>query len=125
LPLLIRKKQADKSYSLQVAFPDLSLDQRACCGSSSAIGLLLSRRARLYTHLYLGIQSGIIVAVALMPHRDDWFSNLYIVLTLQAVLVLPSKIAFRWIGAFALMFITLLLYTRVLVVRADKDEASG
>jgi signal transduction histidine kinase len=78
----------------------------------SAFELLLSRQSRLYTHLYLGIQSGIIVTVALMPHRDDWFSNLYIVLTLQAALVLPSKIAFRWIGAFALMFIPLLLYTR-------------
>jgi signal transduction histidine kinase len=78
----------------------------------SAFEPLLSRRAKLYTHLYLGIQSGIIVAVALMPHRDDWFSNLYIVLTLQAAHVLPSKIAFRWIGAFALMFIPLLLYTR-------------
>jgi signal transduction histidine kinase len=78
----------------------------------SAFEPLLSRRAKLYTHLYLGIQSGIIVAVALMPRRDDWFSNLYIVLTLQAALVLPSKIAFRWIGAFALMFIPLLLYTR-------------
>jgi hypothetical protein len=86
---------------------------------------LLSRRARLYTHLYLGIQSGIIVTVALMPHRDDWFSNLYIVLTLQAALVLPSKTAFRWIGAFALMFIPLLLYTRGLVVWADKDQADG
>jgi signal transduction histidine kinase len=78
----------------------------------SAFELLLSRQSRLYTHLYLGIQSGIIVTVALMPHRDDWFSNLYIVLTLQAALVLPSKTAFRWIGAFALMFIPLLLYTR-------------
>jgi signal transduction histidine kinase len=78
----------------------------------SALEPLLSRRSRIYTHLYLGLQSGIIVAVALMPHRDDWFSNLYLVLTLQAAHVLTSKIAFRWIGAFALMFIPLLLYTR-------------
>lgn len=78
----------------------------------SALEPLLSRRSRLFTHLYLGIQSGITVAVALMPHRDDWFSNLYIVLTLQTAHVLPSKIAFRWIGGFALMFIPLLLYTR-------------
>jgi signal transduction histidine kinase len=78
----------------------------------SALEPLLSRRSRLYTHLYLGIQSGIIMTVALMPHRDDWFSNLYIVLTLQAAHVLPSKTAFRWIGGFALMFIPLLLYTR-------------
>jgi signal transduction histidine kinase len=78
----------------------------------SVLEPLLSRRSKLYTHLYLGIQSGIIVAVAMMPHRDDWFSNLYIVLTLQAAHVLPSKTAFRWIGAFALMFIPLLLYTR-------------
>jgi signal transduction histidine kinase len=78
----------------------------------SVLEPLLSRRARLCTHLYLGIQSGIIMAVALMPHHDDWFSNLYIALTLQAAFVLPSKTAFRWIGAFALMFIPLLLYTR-------------
>jgi signal transduction histidine kinase len=78
----------------------------------SALEPLLSRRSRLCTHLYLGIQSGIIVAVALMPHRDDWFSNLYIALTLQAAFVLPSRTAFRWIAAFALMFIPLLLYTR-------------
>jgi signal transduction histidine kinase len=81
----------------------------------SALEPLLSRRSRLFTHLYLGIQSGIAVAVALMPHRDDWFSNLYIVLTLQAAHVLTSKIAFRWISAFALMFIPLLLYTRGLI----------
>jgi signal transduction histidine kinase len=78
----------------------------------SALEPLLSRKSKLYTHLYLGIQSGIIVAVALMPHRDDWFSNLYIVLTLQAAHVLTSKTAFRWIAAFALMFIPLLLYTK-------------
>jgi signal transduction histidine kinase len=78
----------------------------------SAFEPLLSRRSKLYTHLYLGIQSGIIALVALMPHRDDWFSNLYIVLTLQAAHVLPSRTAFRWIGGFALMFIPLLLYTR-------------
>jgi len=39
----------------------------------SALEPLLSRKSRLCTHLYLGIQSGIILAVALMPHRDDWF----------------------------------------------------
>ena len=78
----------------------------------SALEPLLSRRSRLYTHLYLGIQSGIIVAVALMPHRDDWFSNLFIVLTLQAAHVLHSKTAFRWIAVFALIFIPLLLYTK-------------
>jgi signal transduction histidine kinase len=47
-----------------------------------------------------------------MPHHDDYFSNLYIVLALQAAYVLPSKTAFRWIGAFALMCIPLLLYSR-------------
>jgi signal transduction histidine kinase len=72
----------------------------------------LSRKSKLYTHLYLGIQSGIIVAIALMPHQDDYFSNLYITLTLQAAHVLPSKTAFRWIGAFVLMFTPLLFYTR-------------
>ena len=60
----------------------------------SVLEPLLSRRARLCTHLYLGIQSGIIVAVALMPHHDDYFSNLYIVLTLQAAYVLPK---YRWV----------------------------
>jgi signal transduction histidine kinase len=78
----------------------------------SVLEPLLSRRSRLYTHLYLGIQSGVIAAVALLPHHDDWFSNLYIALTLQAAYVLPSKTAFRWIGVFALMCIPLLLYTR-------------
>jgi signal transduction histidine kinase len=34
------------------------------------------------------------------------------VLTLQAAYVLTSKTTFRWIGAFALMFIPLLLYTK-------------
>ena len=81
----------------------------------SVLEPLLSRRSKLYTHLYLGIQSGIIVAVALMPHHDDWFSNLYIVLTLQAAHVLPSKTAFRWIGAFALTGALLLLYARGLI----------
>ena len=75
--------------------------QGAVIGLLSAFLLLsvlepfLSRRSKIYTHLYLGIQSGIIVAVALMPHHDDWFSNLYIVLTLQAAHVLSSKTAFR------------------------------
>jgi signal transduction histidine kinase len=81
----------------------------------SVLEPLLSRRSKIYTHLYLGIQSGIIVAVALMPHHDDWFSNLYIVLTLQAAHVLPSKTAFRWIGAFALTGALLLLYARGLI----------
>ena len=76
-----------------------------------ALEPLLSRRSKLYTHIYLAVQSALIVGMALLPERKDFFANLYITLAMQAAYVFPSRMAFRWISAFVLMCVPLLVCT--------------
>lgn len=71
--------------------------------------LWLSRRFPRLIHVYLGLQVALCVALAFLPQREDFFSNLFIVLALQAAVALPSRVAFRWIGVFALAGTALLL----------------
>ncbi|UCF98809.1 MAG: sensor histidine kinase [Spirochaetaceae bacterium] len=83
--------------------------------SSSFLALLalepwFSRRSRLFTHLYIGIQSGIVTTISLVPPHYDYFTNFYVTLALQAAHGLPGGIAFRWIGCFAVLGAASLLY---------------
>ncbi len=70
----------------------------------------LRDRSQLYTHIILAVQTGIVVILSLLPPRFDFFSTLFVTLALQAVHVFSGKIAFRWIGAFAVVGAVLLLY---------------
>jgi signal transduction histidine kinase len=70
---------------------------------------LLRDRSRLYTHLILAVQTGILGVLSLLPPRLDFFSTLSVTLALQAVYVFSGKTAFRWIGVFAVVVAVLLL----------------
>jgi signal transduction histidine kinase len=70
----------------------------------------LSRRSRLYTHLYLAVQTGIAVGLSLIPPKLDYFAILLIPPTLQAVHVLQPRIGFRWIGAFVIVMAAFMFY---------------
>ena len=70
----------------------------------------LRDRSQFYTHIILAVQTGIVVILSLLPPRFDFFSTLFVTLALQAVYVFSGKIAFRWIGAFAVVGAVLLLY---------------
>jgi signal transduction histidine kinase len=71
---------------------------------------LLRNRSQLHTHLILIIETGILVALALLPSRLDFYSTLSVAMALQAVYVFSGKTAFRWIGCLALVVAVLLLY---------------
>jgi len=71
---------------------------------------LLRDRSQLYTHLILVIETGILVVLALLPLRLDFYSTLSVTLALQAVYAFSGKTAFRWIGCLALVVAVLLLY---------------
>jgi signal transduction histidine kinase len=75
-----------------------------------AIQTWLRDRSRLYTHIILAVQTGIVVILSLLPPRLDFYSTLSVTLALQAVYVFSGKTAFRWIGALALVVAVLLLY---------------
>jgi len=70
----------------------------------------LRDRSQLYTHIILAVQTGILVILSLLPPRYDFYSTMFLTLALQAVYVFSGKIAFRWIGAFAMVGAVLLLY---------------
>ena len=68
-----------------------------------AIEPWLSRRSSLCTHLYLAVQTGIVVVLSLIPPELDYFGLLLIPLTLQAAHVLQPRVGFRWIGTFVVV----------------------
>ncbi len=75
-----------------------------------AIEPWLSRRSRLYTHLYLALQTGIAVALALIPPNVDYFALLLIPLGLQAMHAFQPRMGFRWIGVFVVVMAALMFY---------------
>jgi signal transduction histidine kinase len=70
----------------------------------------LSRRSHRYTQIYLALQAGNIVMLALIPPRLDYWSVLFVSLVLQAVYVFPPRIAFRWIATFIAIMTVLMFY---------------
>jgi signal transduction histidine kinase len=61
----------------------------------------LFRRSRFYTYLYLAVQTGLVIILAILPPLNDYFASLFFSLTLQAMNILPVRIGFRWTSAFA------------------------
>jgi signal transduction histidine kinase len=74
------------------------------------IQTLLRNRSHLYTHFILAIQIGILIGLSLLAPHLDFYSTLSVTLALQAVHTFSGKIAFRWIGALALIVAVLLIY---------------
>jgi signal transduction histidine kinase len=60
----------------------------------------LFRRSRLYTHLYLAVQTGLVTVLAILPPPNDYFASFFFSLALQAMDALPVRTGFRWISAF-------------------------
>jgi signal transduction histidine kinase len=58
----------------------------------------LSRRSTLYTHAYLAAQTGIAVTIGLIAPGIDYFTNLLVVLVMQAVHALQPRASLLWIG---------------------------
>jgi signal transduction histidine kinase len=70
----------------------------------------LSRRSRLYTHIYFAVQTGIVMALAILPPVNDFFASLFFSLILQAMYVLPARMGFRWVGGFAIIMAVFMLH---------------
>jgi len=69
-------------------------------------------RASWSLHLYLAVQTGLILMLLLLPPHQDFFAALWLPLSAQAMLVLPRSASFRWIGIFILVTAIGLLTTQ-------------
>jgi len=61
----------------------------------------ISKRFGPYIHLYLAIQTGLALLIMLLPPNQFYSAGLGLVLSGQAVLLLPGLQAYAWIGAFS------------------------
>ncbi len=84
----------------------------------AAYGLLLLGRqrrpawfaaVRARSLIYLGLQSSFVLALMLIPLRHDFFTLLFIPLSLQAVELFGRRVGFAWIAAYP--SVMLVLYT--------------
>jgi signal transduction histidine kinase len=70
----------------------------------------LTRRSQRYTHLYLAVQTGILIALSLTTPEADYFSVLFLPLALQVMHVFSSRSGFRWVGLFTLVMAILMIH---------------
>jgi signal transduction histidine kinase len=71
------------------------------------VGLLsseswLTRRYPWYPHLYLAMQTGLVLSLLLLPPYLDYFATLLIPLSAQAMFFFPQRTGLAWIGLFTL-----------------------
>jgi signal transduction histidine kinase len=69
----------------------------------------LTRRSHRLTHFYLAVQTGIIIALSLTTPDADFFSLLFISLSLQTMHVFPPRIGFRWVALFTVVMAVLMI----------------
>ena len=74
-----------------------------------AIEPWLTRRSHWFTHIYLAVQTGIIYALSVTTPNIDFWSVLFISLTLQAMHVFPPGTGFRWTGVFTVVMAVLMI----------------
>lgn len=67
------------------------------------------RRSRPHTHLYLTVQTVLVIVLAMLPPANDYFASLFFSLTLQAMDALPVRVGFRWVSAFAAVMSVLMI----------------
>jgi signal transduction histidine kinase len=70
----------------------------------------LTRRSLRYAHIYLLAQSVIVVAVSVMTPEVDYFATLIMALVIQAMVILPLRIALRWLVGLTALMAILMLY---------------
>jgi signal transduction histidine kinase len=76
-----------------------------------AIGPWLSRRSRRYVHLYLAVQTCILVALTIVTTIEDFAALPFMSLTLLAMTIFPPKVGFRWIGVFlVILVVSMIVY---------------
>jgi len=72
---------------------------------------MISRKWSRYTPLYLMLQTVLIFGLLGMPRFNDFFASLFVILSMQVMLYLGSKIWVTWIGLCALVTTLLLVET--------------
>ena len=60
----------------------------------------LTVQLRWYPHLYMTMQGGLALGLLLLPPHFDYFSILYFLLSAQAMLLFPQRVAYGWLGVF-------------------------
>ena len=60
----------------------------------------LTIHLRWYPHLYMLLQGGLALSLLLLPLHFDYFSILCFLLSAQAMLLFPQRIAYVWLGIF-------------------------
>jgi len=73
---------------------------------------LIISKIRLYLDIYLSLQSILIVVLLLLPPNEDYFSILYVCLTIQAVSYFSIRKGFVWIAIFSLLLFVALMYAK-------------
>ena len=53
-----------------------------------------------YRYPYLAVQTGLVLGLMLLPPQNGEWAILYFLLSVQAMLLLPQRIGFMWIGIF-------------------------
>ncbi len=72
----------------------------------------ITLKIRLYPDIYLSLQSIFIVTLLLLPPNEDYFSILYVCLTIQAVSYFSIRKGFVWIAIFSILLFAALVYAR-------------
>jgi signal transduction histidine kinase len=73
---------------------------------------LIASKIRPYPDIYLGLQSLCIVVLLLLPPSEDYFSILYVCLTIQAVSYFSIRKGFVWIAIFSILLFAALIYAQ-------------
>ena len=71
----------------------------------------LGRRLEWYPHLYLALQTCLILALSLIPPYVDYFVILYVPLSVDAMTWFSPRPAYLWVGIFCLATAGVLTYT--------------
>jgi signal transduction histidine kinase len=69
------------------------------------------RRWAWYTHVYFALQTGLVVALSLLPPHVDYFVILYVPLSVDAMSWFARRAAYVWIGVFILAMASVLVVT--------------
>jgi signal transduction histidine kinase len=76
-----------------------------------AIAPWLARRSPRYMHLFLALQTCILVALTIVTTIEDFSAIPFMSLILIAMTIFPPRIAFRWIGAFIfILLVSMMAY---------------
>jgi signal transduction histidine kinase len=72
----------------------------------------IAPKIKLYPYAYLVIQSALISTLLILPPTYDYFSILYVCLTIQAMTYFSIKKGFLWVAIFSLLLLAALLYSQ-------------